>query len=389
MRKIRVLIVDDSVFSQNALTHCLSSDESIEVVGVASNGREALEMIGSLDPDILTLDVEMPEMDGLTTLRLLRKSRPTLPVIMCSALTERGATATLEALAEGATCYVTKPNQGHRLEENLDILKADLLPKIKALGPAFWSQRRSARGGHSAAKFLRSHLAQPVQSTPQKSPQSPASRVSPPPHRPPSLIGPAASRIDLVVIAASTGGPAALATILPRLPKDLPVPVAIVQHMPSIFTKLLAQRLSDQSPLPVQEALHGQPLKAGSIVLAPGGYHLRVTKNASGPIATLDQEAPNQFCRPSANCLFESAAFAFGENVLGVVLTGMGNDGTEGCRTIRSRGGQIVAQDEASSVIWGMPRTVVEQGLANSVLPLNEIAREISRRVTLFRRSRT
>lgn len=374
MRKTKVLVVDDSSFSRRAISECLSRDPEVEVVGTASGGHQALALVDALKPDVLTLDIEMPDLDGLATLRLLQKKHPSLPVIMCSSLTERGASATLQSLAEGACCYVTKPRVGSSLADNLNRLSADLLPKVKALGARFFQKRKFAHP--------------PVHPTPKNW----LPKQSVPPSTPPlsmekeleSFSQP--QRIDAIVIAASTGGPAALATLLPSLPKDLSVPVAVVQHMPPVFTRLLAERLSAECAIPVQEAQTKSPFVPGTILIAPGGFHLSLELSHGNPTTILTQDEPDQFCRPSANRLFQSAARIFGQNTLGIVLTGMGCDATEGCREIRKYGGRVIAQDEASSIIWGMPRSVAENGLANSILPLRKIAQEIIFRTSMFRR---
>lgn len=373
MRKTRVLIVDDSSFVRLAISESLSRDPEVEVVGTAANGRIALARLKELQPDIVTLDVDMPEMDGLDTLRELKSRQPNLPVIMCSALTEKGAATTLDALALGAACYVTKPSQTEGFQESLHNLRHDLLPKIKAL----------TSSSASAIRALRKGLTRPAPESnalPSAHPSRPLKNAPPPL---PSLDAvPTSSKFDIVVIGTSTGGPNALATLLSTLPRSLPVPVAIVQHMPALFTRLVAERLNAQTQLSVKEASHGDLLTPGGVWIAPGDQHMELFREGESCKALLNQDPPECFCRPSVNQLFRSAAAHFGPNVLAVILTGMGNDGTEGARWIREAGGCVIAQDEASSVVWGMPGSVCERGLANIVLPIESISKEITLKLT-------
>ena len=405
MRKTRVLVVDDSSFIRLAVSESLSCDPDVEVVGTAANGRIALARILELKPDVVTLDVDMPEMDGLTTLRELRATHPHLPVIMCSSLTEKGAAATLDALALGATCYVTKPTKSSGMQESLLRLRNELLPKIKALGPHSITERRAhAAESHQAAEMAHlsreatlaaqlesitightTLLEEPVRITPKGritaklsgKATSKLSHKTPLPHQ--------HGRIDIVVIGVSTGGPSALANLLPSLPANFPIPIAIVQHMPALFTKLVAERLNTQSALRVYEAKDGDILLPGGIWLAPGDHHMTLERAAGHCKVFLNQDPPEHFCRPSVDVLFRSAVKAFGSNVLAVVLTGMGNDGTSGCRDIREAGGQVIVQDAESSVVWGMPGSVAEQDLADAILPIGSMAREIMQRVSVHR----
>ncbi len=353
MPKIRALIVDDSVVMRRLITEVLSADPQIEVVGSASNGRIALQRIPQVNPDVITMDVEMPEMDGVQALRELRITYPKLPVIMFSALTHKGAAATLDALSAGANDYVTKPLDSSDLSDSIESLKKDLLPKIHAHCEVFVPPPPS-KMAPLQAPISGGAVAQRVKAAP----------------------------IDLVCIGSSTGGPVALERLFSQFPSSLPVPVAIVQHMPPMFTQLLAQRLDAlKGPVRCREAEAGLALKPGVACIAKGGQHLALTRDAAGVFqAKLTDTPPENSCRPAVDVLFRSAAET-GANVLGVVLTGMGQDGQRGSEHIRERGGQIVAQDLASSVVWGMPGAVVQAGLAHSVLPLNEIALEITRRV--------
>jgi two-component system, chemotaxis family, protein-glutamate methylesterase/glutaminase len=353
-RKIKTLVVDDSTVVRRLLVDALSTDPSIEVVGIAANGKIALAKIPQLSPDVITLDMEMPEMDGLATLVELRKLYPKLPVIMFSTLTERGAEATLDALARGANDYVTKPANVGSVHAAIQSVQRELIPKIKQF--CTWSCK--ADNGPSWVPT-----------------ESEKTRVSPASVR--SYSNPRPKRFDVLVIGTSTGGPNALAAVLPKLPASFPLPIVIVQHMPPIFTKHLADRLNHHSQLQVQEAFTGDHLTPGSAWVAPGNYHLKIHREGTQSIVRLNQDPQENSCRPAVDVLFRSAAEHYGGNVLALIMTGMGHDGKRGCDAIRQAGGYVIAQDEASSIVWGMPGSVVSAGLANTVLPLEAIAREV------------
>jgi len=338
---IAVLLVDDSMVVRRIMTNVLSSDPGITVVGTAASGRSALEKVEQLAPDIMILDIEMPEMDGLETLRHLRRLHPGLPVIMFSTLTERAAAATLEALSLGARDYVTKPGGGATLEA----VRSQLLPRIKAL----------------------------VRRAPLTSETADAARPAVADGRP-GRTGPH----QLLAIGASIGGPDAVAAIVRALPGDLPVPVAVVQHMPPIFTRLFAQRLDRESALTVVEGQPGMELEPGLVVVAPGDFHLLVADGRRGPVVATTQEPRQNGCRPAVDVLFRSAAAVFGDRVLACVLTGMGQDGLRGSERLRAAGAEVVVQDDATSVIWGMPGAVATAGLADRVLPLPQIAADLT-----------
>lgn len=352
MSKIRVLIVDDAVVIRRLLSDLLGSDPELEIVGTAANGRIALSKIRQLQPDLVTLDVEMPEMDGLQALTELRKDYPKLPVIMFSSLTERGATVTLEALSRGANDYVTKPANIGSVVASTQSIQNELIPKIKAFCSRASMVRKITESMHS----------------------SQAGRAT-------SWSPRTTQRVDIVAIAVSTGGPNALEKIIPELPADFPVAVTIVQHMPPIFTETFARRLSGLSNLPVHEGAPGDVLRRGGVWIAPGGYHMYLTRKIAAVQIQTDQSPLENSCRPAADVLFRSVAELYGPRSLAVVLTGMGEDGLRGCQAIRAAGGQIIVQDEASSVVWGMPGNVAMAGLADEVLPLDRIAAEIMRRV--------
>jgi two-component system chemotaxis response regulator CheB len=334
-------VVDDSVVIRRLICHALEQDPLIEVVGVAPNGAIALDRIAHLEPDVITLDIEMPEMDGLAMLRSLRPRFPKVRVVMFSTLTERGAAATLEALALGADDYVTKASNAGSLDVSLDSLRRELLPKIRQ----FFSPP-------NVVPALRSTL--------------------------PSA---ASSRSDVIAIGISTGGPSALATLIPQLPPKLRVPVLVVQHMPPLFTRLLAERLDAQTPLDVREAGPGDPIIAGRVYIAPGDFHMRAVRGKCGAEVSLDQAPPLNSCRPAVDALFASVADLYGAAATGAVLTGMGQDGLEGARQLKSKGATVIVQDEASSVVWGMPGAVAGAGLADQIVPLSGITGALLRQI--------
>ena len=359
MPKIRVLVVDDSVVIRRMVSDVLSGEPDIEVAGAAADGRIALQKIEQVNPDIITLDVEMPVMDGLETLKQLRKTHRRLPVIMFSTLTERGASATMDALALGASDYVTKPANVGSAAAALEKIRAELIPKIRAHVP-----RTTLPVAHlfRPAAIATGQLRSPV-----------------------AVSRSITSRIEVVAIGTSTGGPNALSDLIPLLPSNFPVPVVIVQHMPPIFTKFLADRLSSKSQIPVVEAANRQELLSGHAYIAPGDFHMMVERSKDGVHIRTQQELPENSCRPSVDVLFRSVAEVYRDDALAVIMTGMGQDGFRGCGRIREAGGQILAQDEATSVVWGMPGYVANAGLADAVLPLGFLAGEIVRRVALGR----
>ncbi len=348
MRPVRILIVDDSVVFRKVLSDLLASDPEIVVAGTAGNGSQALARIAEIKPDVVTLDVDMPGMNGMEALVEIRKLYAKLPVIMFSALTERGATATLDALARGASDYVAKPSYRETPEGSHERVRKELLQKIKILC-AEHAPRPQLR--------LASTLV-PVRAEP---------------------------RIDVIAIGTSTGGPGALSELIPQFPADLPVPIVIVQHMPPLFTRLLAERLNTLAPLEVREGTNGQKLQRGQVWIAPGDQHMTVTRKGVDFLLNLNRDPQENSCRPAVDVLFRSVAQTYGANVLAVVLTGMGSDGTQGAAVIREAGGEVLVQDEESSVVWGMPGSVVAASLADRVFPLSGIAPEVLRRVSMRR----
>ena len=348
--KKRVLIVDDAVVVRKTLSDAIARDPALEVAGTASNGRFALAKFPALKPDVIHLDIEMPEMDGLETVRQLRKIDVRVPIIMFSTLTEHGAYATLEALALGATDYVTKPSN-RDMAETLETVSGELIPRIHAL----------------------CHLPGARAAVPPKLAAPPAAGWKP------HLLAP----VQLVAIGVSTGGPDALARLLPTLPANFPVPLLIAQHMPPIFTSLLAARLTAKSSFPVRECVSGEPLTPGCAIIAPGDFHM-VIRRENGAVVLKTHQAPKEnFCRPSVDVLFDSIVPLFGARSLAVVLTGMGQDGLRGCEALRAAGSRVYVQDEASSVVWGMPGFVARSGFADKILPLDLIGDEIVRATTL------
>jgi two-component system chemotaxis response regulator CheB len=371
---LRVLAADDSAVMRGIMQRLfamhgedrLSRLPPMELCGVAQDGVECLEAVKRLKPDVLVLDLEMPRLNGLDVLDRLRDDNPGLPVIMCSSYTERGARSTLEALARGAADYVMKPAEQRDLATALQSLAQQLLPKIAAL----------AKGRR------RKDESKPVQAA-QGAKAREGERASTP--------------IEVVVIGLSTGGPSALEQMLPRLSREFPVPVMIVQHMPKLFTGALAERLDKSCALRVMQAYDGAAILPGTIWLAPGDSHMEVAVRRMGfgiddggstgraARVRLHQQEPLNHCRPSVDYLFHSAARLYGAGVLALMMTGMGADGLGGARAVHEAGGVVLAQDEATSAVWGMPGRVAEAGIASAVLPLAAIAGELKQRVNAGR----
>jgi two-component system chemotaxis response regulator CheB len=343
--KIRVLVVDDSAAIRRIVGDAINHDPDLELAGTAPNGKIALEQLSRNKFDAITLDVEMPELDGLQTLKAIRQTHRTLPVIMFSALTERGARTTIEALTAGANDYLCKTGDGSL--NAVERVRAELIPRLKALVAKARAWQAPATVGAA-------------------SPIAAAARVN--------LAQPRTGRIELIAIGVSTGGPQALGELLPRLPADLPVPVLIVQHMPALFTRMLAERLATQCKVRVEEARSGQSPAPGLVLIAPGDYHMVMGRELGSPRLSLNQHPHENGCRPAVDPLFKSVADSYGDRALGLILTGMGVDGLRGAEAIRSKGGRIWAQDEHTSVVWGMAGAVSRAGLAEQVLPLSKIA---------------
>ncbi|WP_038055151.1 protein-glutamate methylesterase/protein-glutamine glutaminase [Thermodesulfobacterium hydrogeniphilum] len=334
-KKISVLVVDDSAIMRKLIVDILKEDPEIEVVDTAKNGEEAIEKARALNPDVITLDIEMPVMDGLTALKILRRELPHIKIIMFSSLTQEGAKATIEALSLGASDFVPKPSS-KSFVESVKKIKEDLIPKIKSL-------------------VIKKVLLKP----PVKKPKIKAGDYK------------------VCGIGVSTGGPQTLMQIIPKLPANFPVPILIVQHMPPIFTKQLAERLDHMSVLRVKEAEQGEPVKDSLVYIAPGDYHMVVKKQGAGIRIHLHQGPPRNFCRPSVDELFESLAEVYNGKTLVLVLTGMGNDGKEGAKKIKEKGGVVLAQDAESCIVFGMPKAVIEANLADEILNLSQIPQRL------------
>jgi two-component system chemotaxis response regulator CheB len=381
-RPLRILAADDSAVMRSAfwklfLLHTekrLSDLPRMELCGVARDGVECLEQVKQLSPDVLILDLEMPKLNGLEVLDRLRAERPELPVIMCSAYTEHGARSTLEALAHGASDYVMKPAGQRDFDSAMLSLSQQLLPRIAALAKG--TRRREGKETGAAAYEDQQGVS--------------AGRVA---EKVPSTI-------EIVVIGLSTGGPAALEQLLPRLPKDFPVPVLIVQHMPRLFTCALAERLDRCCSLRVEQAYDNATIRPGTVWLAPGDAHMEVaprramagdgdpSAGARSSRVRLHQDEPLNHCRPSVDYLFFSAARMYGAGTLAVVMTGMGADGLNGARAVYEGGGVVMAQDEATSAVWGMPGRVSQAGFASATLPLWGIAGALKERVSVGRQAK-
>lgn len=345
MPPVRVLVVDDSVVVRKLLSEALASVPELELAGTASNGAIALAKIPQLNPDVITLDIEMPGLNGIETLKEIRRLYPSLPVIMFSTLTEQGAAVTLEALSLGASDYMTKPTNSPSLASAMGQIRRELTDKVLSL---------SGRG--------RGQLPRVVEHARRRKSMT--------------------SQIEILAIGTSTGGPKALAELIPRLPSGFPVPVVVVQHMPPLFTRLLAERLDSQSQVRVNEGEAGCALEPGHVWIAPGNHHMTVTRKGTRPILDLNQGAPENSCRPAVDVLFRSVAHVYGPNALAVVMTGMGADGARGAAEIHEAGGEVFVQDEATSVVWGMPGAVASAGLADKICPLQKISEEVTRRIT-------
>lgn len=336
---VRVVVCDDSAVVRGMTTRALESHSDIEVVGSATNGQILLNLLPKTEVDVVVLDVEMPVLDGLTTLKQLQQLYPHINVIMSSSLTRSGASTAIKALTLGASSCVGKP-EGASPAETVEILQKELLPLILELG--LTKQR-------TQTPIKKNTL--PNETRPTAQPKA-------------------------LVIGSSTGGPQALSSVFAGLQAPFPLPILIAQHMPPVFTKMLGEQLQRDTGHQCNEAQEGEVIQPGKVYIAPGGYHLEVRKDPKTRIVTAHlNEGPKQHsCRPSVNPLFQSASQVWGENLLALMLTGMGEDGIEGTGMIREKRGFVVAQNEATSVVWGMPGAVVNAGLANQVLPLKDIA---------------
>ena len=349
-KKIRVLIVDDSAFMRKVIGDMLSAEPDIEVVARARNGDEAMRRLLELSPDVVTLDVEMPGKNGLDVLREIMAEKP-VPVVMVSSLTKHGADVTMQALAAGAVEFVTKPSGSISLD--MEKVRDELCQKVRVAS--------SAAIRNAAAK---PRVSAPVDLLKKSEPKQdlPVQRRD------------LKKRMEMLVIASSTGGPVALLEVIPALPADFPLPILIVQHMPPGFTASFAQRLNERSKLKVFEACDGLPIRRGTAIIAPGGYHLVVERKLTEIVCRLTETPPVRSVRPAADVLFSSVAEIVGGQVIALVLTGMGKDGTDGSRALREKGAYVMAESKETCVIYGMPASVIDAGLVDEVLPLYSIA---------------
>jgi two-component system chemotaxis response regulator CheB len=337
---LRVMVVDDSAVVRGLITRILQADARIEVAASCSNGEMAVAQAARKAMDVVILDIEMPVMDGLTALPKLLAANPHTRIIMASTLTQRNATVSLRALTLGAADYIAKPTTD-KLNASEEF-RRDLIQKVIALG-----QRKKL---------------------------APGTAFTPSTNRQPSLRGVPVRRPRIIAIGSSTGGPQALLTLLGGLSASVTCPIVIAQHMPATFTTVLAQHLARASGRPCAEAANGMEIKPGSICLAPGDYHMQIVREGSTHVAQLSQTPPENFCRPSVDPLFRSVAQLFGGESCAVILTGMGSDGCKGALAMAAAGAPIIAQDEATSVVWGMPGAVANAGICSAILPLPRIA---------------
>lgn len=348
---IRVMVVDDSAVIRGLTIRALTEDSAIEVIASLSNGKLAVEKLARDPVDVVVLDIEMPVMDGLTALPLLLKAQPNVRVVMSSTLTQRNAEISIKALRAGAADYIPKPSAVSGMSS--EDFKRELVVKVKSLGRARAPVSPSAR---------------PVAAP------APAPPVAPSPQEPSRM------RPKLLAVGSSTGGPQALFAFIEKLDRTINVPVVVTQHMPPTFTRILAEHIAKSTPWPCREGVPGEPLKAGVIYLAPGDYHMVIETKNGLPCIALNQAPPENFCRPAVDPMLRSAVETYGGRVIATILTGMGSDGMKGCQTLVESGGTVVAQDEDSSVVWGMPGAVVRAGLCSAVLPLDQISDYVNQR---------
>ncbi len=355
---LRVLVVDDTVLYRKIISDSLANLPNVEVVGVAHNGKAAVSKLKTLKPDLLTLDIEMPEMNGIQVLEHIQKNALPIGTIMLSTLTREGGAMTMKALELGAFDFIPKPQSG-TLEENRVKIETIIAPIIRAF------QKRVRLSGNRPA------------------PVHPGTKINNPP-RPKASIKPISSRqklvtrskAEIITIGISTGGPNALATMLPMIPGDIGVPILIVQHMPPMFTQSLANSLNSKCAIDIREARHGEPLLPNTALIAPGGKQMKIVAAADGRnrVIKITNDPPENSCKPSVDYLFRSVTQYYVGRATGVIMTGMGSDGNKGLKLMKQNGATIIAQNEATCVVYGMPKEPVESGLADAVLPLNKIA---------------
>jgi len=354
---IRVLIVDDSVVIRKLLASVIGTQEDMFVCATAANGMMAINEVSVTKPDVITMDLDMPKMNGLETVRALRREGSTVSIIMVSSITTTGARMTLDCLNAGADDFITKPHQLNDFSQCLTILEHELIPKIRVMA------RRKKMPDLSA--FSKPVAPKPI--------AVPVPKITKPEFEPPRKTG----HCRALLVASSTGGPLALNIFFDSLGSRVQVPIFVVQHMPPYFTRTLAERLDEIFPLHFKECTHGERVKGGCVYIAEGGKHMEVKADENGVIVQTNDNPMVNFCKPAADVLFSSAVDVYGGDLVAVVLTGMGRDGTQGSRLVVNAGGKVVVQDEMSSVVWGMPGSVVQSGLAHAILPIDRIADKV------------
>jgi two-component system chemotaxis response regulator CheB len=359
---IRVMLVDDSAVIRGLFTRALESDPELQVVASVGDGKMALNALKRQQVDIIILDIEMPVMDGLTALPLLQEAAPSVPIIMASTLTRKNAEVSLRALRDGAKDYVTKPSTTSELT-SAQAFRDELIAKIKALAGPSRSPRLEMpdipkRFTNTDGTLTAGERTSTVR----------VNRSGPITLRPMTNDTP-----DIIAIGSSTGGPQALFSVLGNLPKNLRQPILITQHMPATFTTILAEHLARVTERPCVEARDGDPVQAGHIYVAPGDFHMTVEANGAQRVLRVQKTPPENFCRPAVDPMLRSLSAIYGRKLLVIILTGMGQDGMLGAQTVVQQGGLVIGQDEASSVVWGMPGAVAYAGLCSAILPLPEI----------------
>ena len=364
MSEIKVMMADDSFVVRRILKDVLEKHDRIKVVCAARHGAEAVAAFPSVAPDVVILDVEMPVMDGIEAAAAIRAIDANVPILMFSSLTSRGAGATLDALTQGANDYVTKPAKVGHVDEAIDHIQTQLIPRVISWGD------RKLTGQPTRPSATRPSATRPS-----------ATRAT----TTPAAKAPECQAVDLVAIGISTGGPNALASLVPELSPSIDFPIVIVQHMPPIFTQLLAERLNEKCPLQVREATEGAIAEPGTVWIAPGGQHLVVAKENTKVVLHLNEQPPENSCRPAVDVMFRSAAQHFPKKTLAVVMTGMGKDGLEGAKALKQAGSSIVVQDRESSVVWGMPGVVFNEGLTQLALPPQQLGQRISQHSKITR----
>ena len=369
---IRVMVVDDAVVVRGLLSRWIDEEPGLEVVASLRTGREAVDQLERTNPDVVILDVEMPVLDGISALPLLLEKKRDLVVIMASTLTRRNAEVSLKALSLGAADYIPKPDTSRGVTTSAEF-RRDVIEKIRQLG----SRRKRV-----AEPRRRAPGAQPGTAARAPDARAEPHTSTPAPSAPPQIKmrGFTATPPRVLVVGSSTGGPQALTSVISHLTKVIDqAPVLITQHMPPTFTTILAEHLTRASGRPAHEGIDGEPVVAGRIYIAPGGRHMQVSRQNGGAVITLHDGPLINFCKPAVDPLFSSAAKIWGPSVLALILTGMGSDGTRGATEIVAAGGSVVAQDEATSVVWGMPGAAAHAGICSAILPLDQIAPKVAR----------